>query len=70
MVVFGAIHGAHRVRDESKLGLAALALPILILLVAYAVSGSWTEAAIMAALFTALSGFVALVISGAKSLFT
>jgi hypothetical protein len=70
MVVFGVIHGSHRFRDESKMGIAALLLPVLILLVAYAVSQSWTSAFVMAAVFTALSGFVALVVSGAKSLFT
>lgn len=68
MVVFGLKNSVHRLGGESKLGLLALLLPVIILVVAYAVSGSWTAAAIMAALFTALSGFVALIIAGAKSL--
>ena len=70
MIGFGAMHGSHRLRGESKLGLAAFALPIIILVVAFAVDGTWTGAAIATALFTALSGFAALLISGVKSLFS
>ncbi|MEM0964017.1 MAG: hypothetical protein AAGK21_15930 [Bacteroidota bacterium] len=71
LIMIGAgLRNAGTVLSQSKLGLAAFALPLLIFVVAFAVDGTWTGAAVAAALFTALSGFVALVISGAKGLFS
>ena len=70
MVGFGLKNAGHRLAGESKMGLAAFALPVLILVVAYAVSGSWTAAFVMAAVWTAISGLLALVIAGAKSFFS
>ena len=70
MVGFGLKNSGHRLAGESKMGLAAFALPVLILVVAYLVSQSWTAAFVMAAVFTALSGLLALVIAGAKSFFS
>lgn len=69
MVGFGIMNAGNAL-SGSKLGLAAFALPLLIFIVAYLVDGTWTGAAIATALFTALSAFLALVISGVKSLFT
>ena len=69
MVGFG-LKNAGNTLKQSKLGLAAFALPLVIFVVAYLVDGSVTSVAVAAALFTALSGFVALLISGARSLFT
>ncbi|MDT7857791.1 hypothetical protein RQM47_14160 [Rubrivirga sp. S365] len=70
MVGFGLKNASHRLAGESKMGLAAFALPVLILIVAYFASGDWTSAFVMAAVFTALSGLLALVIAGAKSFFS
>ena len=69
MVGFG-LKNAGSALSQSKLGLAAFALPLLIFVVAYAVDGTATGAAVATALFTALAGFVALLISGARSLFS
>ena len=68
MVGFG-LSNAGTALSGSKLGLVSFALPILIFVVAYLVDGTVTGAAVATAMFTALSGFVALVISGLKSLF-
>lgn len=70
MLGFGLKNSSHRLGGESKLALAALALPVVILLVVYAISNSWTEAAVMTAVITALAGFLALIVSGARSLFS
>ena len=70
MVGFGLKNASHRLGGESKMGLAAFALPLIILVIAYVVAGDWTSAFVMAAVFTALSGLVALLISGAKSFFS
>ena len=67
MIVFG-LRNAGTFLQQGKLAMAAFALPVLILLVAYAVDGTWTGAFVAAAIFTALAGFAALLISGAKSL--
>ncbi|WP_420456827.1 hypothetical protein [Rubrivirga sp.] len=69
MVGFG-LKNAGTVLSQSKLGLAAFALPLLIFVIAYAVDGTATGAAVATALALALSGFLALLISGAKSLFS
>lgn len=69
MVGFG-LKNAGGVLSQSKLGLAAFALPLLIFVVAYLVDGTATGAAVATALALALSGFLALVISGARSLFS
>ena len=68
MLGFGLKNASHRLGGESKLGLAAFALPVLVLVIVFAVSGDWTTAAIWTALVVALSGLLALVISGARSL--
>ena len=70
MLGFGLKNASHRLGGESKMALAAFALPVLILVVAYVLSGDWTSAFVMAAVFTALSGLLALLISGAKSFFS
>ena len=69
MIGFG-LKNAGNALSGSKLGLAAFALPLLIFVIAYAVDGTATGAAVATATFTALSGFLALLISGAKSLFS
>ena len=69
MLVFG-IKNAGSTLSQSKLGLAAFALPVLIFVVAFAIDGTATGAAVATALALTLSGFVALLISGAKSLFS
>ncbi len=69
MVVFG-LRNVGTVLSQSKLGLAAFALPVLIFVVAYAIDGTATGAAVATALALTLSGFVALIISGARSLFS
>lgn len=67
MIGFG-LKNAGNTLSQSKLGLAAFALPLVIFAVAYAVDGTATGAAVATALFTALSGFVALIIAGARGL--
>ena len=67
MVVFG-LKNAGSTLSQSKLGLFGFALPLIIFVIAYAVSGDVTSAAVMTAVFTELSGLVAILISGAKSL--
>ena len=69
MVVFGLLNAGPTLA-QSKLGLAAFALPLLIFVIAYAVDGTATGAAVATALALALSGFLALLISGARSLFS
>ena len=69
MIGFG-IKNAGSTLTQSKLGLAAFALPLVIFVIAYLVDGTATGAAVATALFTALSGFVALIVSGARNLFT
>ena len=69
MVGFG-LKNAGGTLSQSKLGLAAFALPALIFVIAYVLSGDATSAAVVTAIAMALSGFAALVISGARSLFT
>ena len=68
MVVSGVKNASHRLGGESKLGLAAFALPVLVLVIVFAVSGSWTVAAVWTAIIVALSGLLALLISGVRSL--
>lgn len=69
MVVFG-LKNASTTLSGSKLGLAAFALPVLIFVIAFAVDGTATGAAVATAIALTLSGFLALIISGAKSLFS
>ena len=69
MVIFG-VKNAGSTLTQSKLGLAAFALPVLIFVIAYAVDGTAVGAAVATALALTLSGFLALIIAGAKSLFT
>lgn len=70
MLVFGLKNAGATIARESKMVLASFALPVVIFAIAYVVSQDVTSAAIATALAMALSGFVALVISGARSLFT
>ena len=67
MIGFG-LKNAGTVLSQSKLGLAAFALPLVIFAIAYMVDGTMTGAAVGTAIALALSGFVALIISGAKGL--
>ncbi|MEM1115296.1 MAG: hypothetical protein AAF594_06340 [Bacteroidota bacterium] len=69
MIGFG-LRNSGTFLQQGKLALAAFALPVIILVVAFAVSQDWTSAFVMAAVFTALSGFLALVISGVRSFFS
>ncbi len=69
MVVFG-LKNASTTLSGSKLGLAAFALPVLIFVIAYAIDGTAVGAAVATALALTLSGFIALIIAGAKSLFS
>ena len=69
MVLFG-LKNAGSTLTQSKLGLAAFALPVVIFVIAYLVDGTAVGAAVATALALALSGFVALIIAGARSLFT
>ena len=50
--------------------MAAFALPVLIFVIAYAINGTATGAAVATALALTISGFIALLISGARSLFS
>ena len=70
MLGFGLKNAGGTIARESKMVLAAFALPLLIFVVAFLVDGTWTGAAVATALAMALSGFLALVISGARSLFS
>ena len=72
MLVFG-LKNASRLLGQSKLGLAAFALPVLLLVVFYVLNaghpeGGWTVAAIWTALITAGLGLLALVVSGVRGL--
>ena len=74
MVGFG-LKNAGTVLSGSKLGLAAFALPVIILLILFAVSsgsdyGAWTTAAVLTAAIMTVLGIIALVVFGAKSLFS
>ena len=68
MVGFGLKNAGYRLGSESKVGLAAFALPVLVLIVVFAVSGSWTEAFVWTAIIVSLSALAALLISGVRSL--
>ncbi len=69
MVGFG-LKNAGSTLAQSKLGLAAFALPVLIFVIAFAVDGTMTGAAVATAIALTISGLAALLISGAKSLFS
>ncbi len=69
MVGFG-LKNAGSTLAQSKLGLAAFGLPVLIFVIAFAIDGTATGAAVATALALTLSGFLALLISGARSLFS
>ncbi|MFN3596705.1 MAG: hypothetical protein ACK41D_05485 [Rubricoccaceae bacterium] len=68
MVGFGLRNGFARVRGESKLAIAAFVLPVLVLVIAYAVDGRWEAAFIVTAVVMAASGLLALLISGVRGL--
>ncbi len=72
MLVFG-LKNASRLLSQSKLGLAAFALPVVLLVIFYALNtghpeGAWTVAAIWTSLVTAGLGLLALVVSGVRGL--
>jgi hypothetical protein len=74
MLGFGIKNASHRLAGESKVGLAAFVLPVVILLVVYAVNignedyNPWAIAFVWTAVVMTLSGLAALLIAGAKSL--
>lgn len=70
MLGFGLTNAGSMIARESKMVLASFLLPVLIFVIAYVVDGTWTGAAVATALAMVLTGFVALIISGARSLFT
>ncbi len=70
MVGFGLKNAGARMAGQSKVGLLAFALPLLIFIIAFAVDKTWEGAAVATAIAMTLSGFLALVISGARSLFS
>jgi hypothetical protein len=70
MIGFGIKNASSRMAGQSKLGLAAFLLPVVILVIAYLVHGAWDGAGVATALAMTLSGFLALIISGARSLFS
>ena len=72
ILVFG-LKNASRVLGQSKVGLAAFAAPVVLLVIFYALNanhpeGAWTVAAIWTALITAGLGLLALVVSGVRGL--
>ena len=69
MLGFG-LKNAGTVLSQSKLGLAAFALPAVLLVILFAVRGSWGEAAVLTAAALTVLGILALLVFGAKSLFT
>ena len=69
MLGFG-LKNAGTVLSQSKLGLAAFALPVVILVILFAVRGDWGEAAVLTAAALTVLGILALLVFGAKSLFT
>lgn len=70
MVGFGLKNAGARMAGQSKVGLLAFALPVIILVIAFLVDGTWQGAAVATAVAMTASGFLALVISGARSLFS
>lgn len=68
MLGFGLKNASHRLGGESKLGLAAFALPVLVLVIVFAVSQDVTVAFVWTAIIVAASGLLALLISGVRSL--
>ncbi len=69
MVGFGAKNASFRLAGESKVALAAFALPVVVLVIVYlAAGGDWATAAVWTALIMALSGLASLLISGARNL--
>lgn len=73
MLVFGAKNAAWRLAGQSKVALAAMAMPLVLLIVFFLINqghpqGAWTVAAIWTALLTAGFGLVALLVSGVRGL--
>lgn len=73
ILVFGAKNAGARLAGESKLVMAAFGLPVLLLVIFFAINqghpeGAWTVAAIWTALITAGLSLLALVASGVKGL--
>ena len=73
VILVFSLKNASRVLGQSKLGLAAFAAPVVLLVIFYALNanhpeGGWTVAAIWTALITAGLGLLALVVSGVRGL--
>lgn len=73
ILIYGAKNAGARLAGESKLVLAAFALPVVLLIVFFAINqgnpeGAWTVAAIWTALLTTALALVALLVSGVKGL--
>lgn len=69
MLGFG-VKNAGRIGDESKLGLVAIALPLLLFAVSFVIAGGWIGAGVWTALLMALASVLALLASGARTFFT
>ena len=70
ILVFGAMNAGNRFKGESKMVLFAFALPLILLGVMRAVGGDWTSAFVLTAIWLTLLGLLALLVTGAKSLFS
>jgi hypothetical protein len=70
MVGFGLKNASSRMAGQSKLGLLAFLMPLLILVIAYAMTQSWVSAFVFTAITMTLLGLLSLVVSGARSLFS
>lgn len=73
ILIFGAKNAGSRLAGESKLVIAAFALPALLVLVFFALNqghpeGAWTMAFIWASIVTGVLALIALLISGIKGL--
>lgn len=71
ILVFGAKNAGARLQGESKMVLFAFALPVILLGVMYAVSGGDAAATfVYTAVVLTVLGLIALLVSGAKGLFS
>ena len=67
---FGAKNAGARLKGESKMVLFAFALPLILLGVMFAVSGTWTSAFVFTAIALTLLGLLSLLLTGARNLFS
>ena len=68
MLGFGLKNAGHRLGGESKVGLAAFALPVVVLLIMRGVTGEWADAFIWATLIVAGLALLSLLLFGLRSL--